>query len=107
MRVPRWPVGWRPSTEEESEGLQLPDTDDERSLRSKEVLRDEVLQPPIGNGLGSDDHPDLVDALLPGRRHTAVYPLEDLGKVLVVHFFAGATDENTPSRVASPRSEGV
>lgn len=95
--------GYRPWTtdsyqEEESEWLQLPGSAATRPpLRSKEILRDEVLQPPTGNGLGSDHHPDIVDALLPGQRHIAIYALEDVGEVLEVDVLACATDEDAPS----------
>jgi hypothetical protein len=66
-------------------------------LGSKELLRREVGQTPTGNCLWCDDHPDIVDALLPGRRHTAVNLLEQFGKALEFDLCTCATNEDAPS----------
>src|ERR1035441_7720927 len=67
-------------------------------LGSEEVLRGEVGQAPTGNCLRCDDNPYLVDALLPGQRHIAVDPPQQFGKPLEFDLFAGATNEDAPSR---------
>src|ERR1019366_5149710 len=66
----------------------------------KEVFEGEVCQAPTGNRLRCNNHPDLVDTLLPRQRHVAVDPDQQFVKVLEFDLFTGATNEDAPSRTA-------
>ena len=67
-------------------------------LSSKELLRSKVGQTPTGNCRCIDNHPDLVDALLPGRRHVSVNLPQQFGKVFEFDLSTRAANEDAPSR---------